>query len=372
MPDRMTHPAWKLDCLSDWSQVWDPGFLDLWQGLSEQSAQANVFYSIPLVRAWTDTYRQLAAIEPRFLTGRDETGAEAVLPMVLFRRGWKGGWLRSLEPVGANEFDYHDALIAGDDSSAPLPHGFWSAAAALLHPSRPEWDVMHIPRLRTPPPVDTFPVASSDAAPFVDLSMFGSFDSYLASRPSRHRQDLRRQQRRLLERGPVKVRWHNATDPLPLQQAMEALALHRRSRWPNAYEAPGLLHNIVKEGMPSGTVQFAELRVGDRPVAWHLGFAHRRSFHYYLPAFEPEMAAYSPGKVLLAGLIEEAIRQRFSRFDLLSGREPYKTVWQTGETPLASVEERHTSAGARIRMSAGRTARRLATLRRRCLSGVPL
>lgn len=361
----MPQPAWKLDCLTDWSQVWEPRFAEHWQGLSEHSDPANVFFTIPLVKAWTDTYRRLADIEPRFLVGRDEAGNEALLPMVLFRHGWRGGWLRSLEPVGANEFDYHDPLITESDPNAEARRTFWSAAATILRPSQPEWDVLRVPRLRLPPPLETLPLAPAGAAPFIDLSAFGSFEAYMTSRPSQERQELKRRQRRLSERGVVELKLHGSDNGEALQQAIERLAMHRRSRWPNAYEAPGLLGRMADECLPSHTLQVAELWVGDRPIAWRLTFAHRGVIHCYLSAFDPQMASYSPSKISLARLIEAAMGNGFSRCDLLSGREPYKTAWQTDEIPLSSAQECRPGAGTRIRVTAGDITRWLASVRRR-------
>jgi CelD/BcsL family acetyltransferase involved in cellulose biosynthesis len=84
-----------------------------------------------------------------------------------------------------------------------------------------------------------------------------------------------------------------------------------------------------------------------------------------MPAFDPEWASYSPGKVLLAQLIEDAKAKGCARFDLLSGREPYKLLWQTGEVALSSLEDRQASLGTRIRTTANQTVRCLAYVRRR-------
>jgi CelD/BcsL family acetyltransferase involved in cellulose biosynthesis len=48
---------------------------------------------------------------------------------------------------------------------------------------------------------------------------------------------------------------------------------------------------------------------------------------FYLSGFDPQWAAFSPGVLLIAHAIEEAIREGQQEFDFLRGNEPYKYLW---------------------------------------------
>ncbi len=74
-----------------------------------------------------------------------------------------------------------------------------------------------------------------------------------------------------------------------------------------------------------GWLQVSRLEVNDRPVAWNYGFGFYDSWFWYLPAFETEYEASSPGSCLLRFLVEAACADpSVIRLDLGLGDEAYK------------------------------------------------
>jgi glycosyltransferase involved in cell wall biosynthesis/CelD/BcsL family acetyltransferase involved in cellulose biosynthesis len=57
------------------------------------------------------------------------------------------------------------------------------------------------------------------------------------------------------------------------------------------------------------------------------GFHDRGACRYYLGGFDPALARFSPGSLLIAHAIEEAGRRGATTFDFLRGAEPYKYTW---------------------------------------------
>jgi CelD/BcsL family acetyltransferase involved in cellulose biosynthesis len=70
-----------------------------------------------------------------------------------------------------------------------------------------------------------------------------------------------------------------------------------------------------------------------RILAVDYGFLHARRAYYYLGGFDPEAAKVSPGTLVVAHAIEEAIREGACEFDFLRGQEPYKYKWGAHDRP---------------------------------------
>jgi CelD/BcsL family acetyltransferase involved in cellulose biosynthesis len=67
-------------------------------------------------------------------------------------------------------------------------------------------------------------------------------------------------------------------------------------------------------------------------IAAFYGFADTRpggTTYAYHSAFDPLFEDLSPGTLIIAHAIEEALREGAVRFDFLRGREPYKYLWGT-------------------------------------------
>src|SRR6185369_16878767 len=63
------------------------------------------------------------------------------------------------------------------------------------------------------------------------------------------------------------------------------------------------------------------LRLDARIIASLYAFHHGRCTYYYLSGFDPEFRQYSPGTILVAHAIHEAIGEGDVAFDFLRGRE---------------------------------------------------
>ena len=53
-----------------------------------------------------------------------------------------------------------------------------------------------------------------------------------------------------------------------------------------------------------------------------------KTVYYYQAGFDPEMNAFSPGNLLVAETIREAIEEGRLHFDFMRGDEPYKRRWK--------------------------------------------
>lgn len=267
--------------------------------------------------------------------------------MVILKYGVKNACLRTLQPVGHTEYDYHDPIAHG--LTADLWPHFWESFTLEVNK---RWggafDRVVLNGLCVRPAVDGADV--SDRAPFIPIGRFSSADEFLASLGKSLRGDIRRQLRRLEGLGPVSFRvLQPAETDTALTWLPEILAQHTE-KWPNSYKLPGFHAALVREALPAGLLHVSELKVGNAVVSRHLGFSYRRRFYWYMPVYDPAYQNHSPGKVHLYFCALDAIGRGGKIFDLLRGEEDYKRQWTEQSSELFDMSWRSSSPGAFMRL----------------------
>jgi CelD/BcsL family acetyltransferase involved in cellulose biosynthesis len=71
-------------------------------------------------------------------------------------------------------------------------------------------------------------------------------------------------------------------------------------------------------------------------VAYHFGFVCNGYILWYKPTFDVALQNYSPSKIHIAMLIEDAISKGLKGFDFLQGAESYKAVWSNDSEQTSS------------------------------------
>jgi hypothetical protein len=65
--------------------------------------------------------------------------------------------------------------------------------------------------------------------------------------------------------------------------------------------------------------------------------AHERRYYYYLGGFDPRCRSLSPGTLLVAHAIEQALAEGALAFDFLRGAEAYKYRWGAEDQPMVTL-----------------------------------
>jgi CelD/BcsL family acetyltransferase involved in cellulose biosynthesis len=107
------------------------------------------------------------------------------------------------------------------------------------------------------------------------------------------------------------------------------IALHRlSSRDKDAFmddQMQGYFHALAAMLAEQGWLQLSFLEIEGQAIATYFCFEYHNEVQVYNSGYDPQAySQLSPGWVLLARLIEDAIRQGRSRFDFLQGDEDYK------------------------------------------------
>ena len=163
-----------------------------------------------------------------------------------------------------------------------------------------------------------------DRCPLLDLPP--SWDAYLARLSGKDRHELRRKLRRAEGAGPRVEVIRTAAE---VQAAMDGfLGLHRRSKVGKAKFMDGRMEDFFREIVgawaTAGTLALWTLWLDRRPAASVLCLEYGDTVALYNSGFDPAARALSPGVVLIARTIEDAITRGFRRYDFLRGEEPYK------------------------------------------------
>ena len=76
------------------------------------------------------------------------------------------------------------------------------------------------------------------------------------------------------------------------------------------------------------------MRVNGRPVAGHFGVRQGAAYHPWIAAFDPELAAYSPGQIFMGRAILAMAGLGLASYDLSAGSEHYKKPFASHVDPV--------------------------------------
>ena len=237
---------------------------------------------------------------------------------------------RVLRLVGGTDVaDYLDIVAAAGHEEA-----VWKAALGAV-PETP-WRALDLrPVPADSPTVALLPglaaaaglgcrVEREERCPVIALP--GSWDAYLAALPGKDRHELRRKLRRA-EGGAPRI--EVARSPAAVAALMDSfVALHRKSKVGKARFMDEAMERFFREAgtalAGAGWAALWLLWLEERPAAALFCLEHGGAVSLYNSGFDPAARALSPGVVLIARTIEDAIARGFRRYDFLRGDEPYK------------------------------------------------
>lgn len=172
----------------------------------------------------------------------------------------------------------------------------------------------------------TAAVAVEERCPVIALP--ATWDAYLADLGGKPRHELARKRRRF-EREEPGGRVTALAEPAAIEARLgDFLELHRRSRAGKARFMDARMEVFFRRALPAlaagGGARLWFLDLPSGPVAAFVCLEWDGVVGLYNSGFRPERAALSPGIVLLAAVIRDAIERGRRRFDFLRGEERYK------------------------------------------------
>lgn len=312
----------RVERFSDWEAlgIGEAG----WNRLVERCRAPVPFATWQFQTAW---FRAFAPGPLHLLAAQDGAGEWAgVLP--LYETPTPDGPVLRL--VGGTDIaDYLDLIaVAGREEEV------WKAMLpALAHLPWRTVDLRPVPAASATPGLLASLAAASglacraeveDRCPVVELPE--TWEGYLAGLSGKDRHELRRKLRRA-DAGRPRV--EVARTPPAMAALMDGfVALHRQSKVGKSrfMDAPmeAFFRDLGRALSAAGLAALWMLWLEERPVAALFCLEQAGTVGLYNSGFDPDARAMSPGVVLIARTIEDAIRRGFRRYDFLRGEEPYK------------------------------------------------
>ena len=190
------------------------------------------------------------------------------------------------------------------------------------------------------------------------LELEGPWESFEATLPSRLVRDVRRRRRRLEESGEVLLEISDGSERL--EQLLEEGFRLEASGW-KAAEGTAILSSretqrfyeaIARWSAERGWLRLFFLRVGSRPIAFQLALEHDRTHYFLKGGYDPDEAAFSPGKLLLHATLAWALERGLGRYELMGDVEPWKLEWTKAMEERVSLEANHRTPRGLVRYAA--------------------
>lgn len=296
-----------------------------WDLVLSRSVRPTPFLSRHFLAPWAKTFA--AGHSKRFYRwSRDgETGGFLFLCLCDAGRGW--------ELLGGEQVsDSLDAIVVSGREE-----DFWSAflsssqdllsRAPLLLTSLVEGS----PSIACLPRVCSglgymFRMEETDRSPYIPLP--ASFEGYLSLLGTKERHELRRKLRRASVSLPGLAFRVTRTLEEYARDFASFIALHRSSNTGKAEFMDDRMEEFFREMsegfFSAGLLRLAFLSREGRDIASAFQIAWNGALLLYNSGFDPAYREASPGLVLVARCIEDAIRNGFREYDFLRGRERYK------------------------------------------------
>ena len=240
---------------------------------------------------------------------------------------------RRLMPVGIGISDYLDVLL---DPTCAVEAG--EALIARIAQCGNRWASWDMPNL--PPESATAgllcPQGCADRLENTEvcpaLTIPHSVAELAEVFPARKRRTLRMIANRAARRGRVD---YLSLNDRPAEAMLGDLFRLHRLRWESLGERGVLSDPRVqafhREAAPrlaaAGVLRCYALRIGGEIAAVYYGFLQDGRAYGYLTGFDPAYEFESPGTLLVAHAIAEAVREGARMFDFLRGAEAYKYTW---------------------------------------------
>jgi len=301
--------------------------------LFESLPGANVFFSPEWVYSWLLSLGR--KYEVCFITCRDEGRLVGVWPFFEHRIPVIG---TSLLPVGAQAADLFDP-VAREDAMGPLVEALctlcqkyafaWMPLLSLqfakqvLQPAIKNNTGLHFLRKRT----ERF---------LVELDKFKSFEDFLQMVfGPKTRQSLRRKARRLAEKG--EVRFQSLETPEDISPWINKAMQLEKVSW-KGEEGVGIFkrathrafyHLLMENLAARGRLRLSILTLDNELAAYEIGILGTDHYCMHGTAFDPALASFSPGRLLMLHVLEKCISENRRIYDFLQNDQEFKRQMST-------------------------------------------
>lgn len=150
------------------------------------------------------------------------------------------------------------------------------------------------------------------------------------------------------------------------EQIETLLRLHQRHWGGDLRLARIRFGDLFRESFATGCLYLVSAWDGETPIAALAAFTddQKQTFSFYIAGYDEDYAAISPGRVIVAISIRDAIERGYTTYDFLGGDEPYKAHFGAERRDTANTVVTRTSVRATLLNIARRCVRAARSTRR--------
>ena len=305
-----------------------------WEALWRRVPGASPFASPAWLLPW---WRHFGTGMPRVATQWTERRLSGVLP--LYRLDEHS--IRKLLPIGAGTTDHLDALLEPGVAVGPL------LQAALDHARVDGVDVCDL--IEVPPESALHRVAPvgwrmhwAEGQPCPVLALPATVAGLAGVVPANTLRKLRMNRNRAARAGGFTI---ETAGPATVQPMLTELIRLHQARWtaqgePGSLAGPSVLgfhRDAAPALLQAGLLRLQALRIGgDVAAACYALLTDPDCILFYLSGFDAAHSFVSPGTLLLAAMLEQAVMEGRAKANFLRGREVYKYAWGGVDQPSMS------------------------------------
>ncbi|MBI4458513.1 MAG: GNAT family N-acetyltransferase [Acidobacteria bacterium] len=307
-----------------------------WNRVLEQTGIDYPFLTHQWVFTWWECYGA-AENKLHIILVREGDEIIAIAPLMLTRRKFYGVPLRCLEFIANVHTPRFDFIATRRE--AEVYRVLWSS----LMRQRKHWDVMllrqvpensrtlaTIPQLAEKENLRWGRWRSADS-PYLPIQ--DDWDNYFRKLHSKHRANIRRRLKRLMEFGPVEM--ERVVSESELENALqdgfrlEGAAWKAQNGTSISAQAESLLFytKLAERFASQRWLHLCFLTLAGRRIAFHYSVVYKHKVYLLKPGYDPEYASCSPVNLLCSSSLQEAFGQGLSEFDFLGIDDEWKLQW---------------------------------------------
>jgi CelD/BcsL family acetyltransferase involved in cellulose biosynthesis len=306
------------------------GLKEAWISLVEEIPNAPIFLTWQWISTWWRHYGEEGALW--ILVVRDESGAIlGIAPWMRLHNGFGPFAVRRIAFIGSGiVYPAHLDLLAKPGAEDAV----CAAVLRYLEQERSAWDLLeltalaHNSLLRSALATRDGAYRERDPMPCPYTILPDSWEAFAQETLSAAmRRNLRYYRRRLERDHPGEVRFEQVADAEEVLPALDALVRLHQKRWTQQGQHTALSEScfvafhkeLAATLLAHDWLRLCQLKVGDQVIASNYCFRYRGVLYGYQKGFDPEWERYSPGQILQAYQVEQAIEEGTREFDMLHG-----------------------------------------------------
>jgi hypothetical protein len=308
-----------------------------WSELIDEIPEAPIFLTWYWIRTWWVYFSQDRQLW--LLTARDKQGRLlGIAPFM--REEYKKGWIKlgMMTFIGTGRVcPTHLNILARKSDK----EGLYRAFLDYLLGQSDQWDILRIASVY-PNSVEYnlliaagghIRIGAQIISPYILLS--GNWEAFLGTASKNLRHNIKSYNSKLNDDYPGSVNFTSITDPQKLNSAMERLGELIRFRCHakklnTDWDDPTFtcFHNTIAHlAFNHGWLRLYMLTVENRLIALLYCFRFKDCIYAYNSGYDIDWSRYSPGRLLIAYSIEEALLEGVRVIDMGRGDSEYKFYW---------------------------------------------